>query len=224
MDLAEIRKKARASAPEVDSASSVEKPAEHADVPVTRQADLPTPEPEQDIDPLEALFGPGSEINLVTEASFLHDEHDAREAATESRQWLSFVLGNEEYALDITDIIEIIKPREITDIPRVPEFILGVVSLRGVLITILDLKKRLHLGETELTPESRIIVCRQGERTAGLLVDSLTKVVSIPVENIEPPPAVLSGLDRELVSGVGRYQGRMMILLQLFSVLDAELV
>jgi purine-binding chemotaxis protein CheW len=223
MDLAEIRKKARTINPEPQP-RPVERGAACANAPAP-PVPVASPEPmESQRDPLAALFETPPGITLATEESYLQGLRGEKEHTTESRRWLAFLLGNEEYALDIGDIIEIIKPREITDIPRVPEFILGVISLRGVLITILDLNKRLHLGGTELTPESRIIVCQRGERMAGLLVDSLTHVVTMPVEHIEPPPAMLSGLDRELVAGVGRHHGRMMILLQLSSVLDAELV
>ena len=230
MDLAEIRKKARGSSPKAGSRPAGKRPA---------PAEAPAPEvpasaaltaasaattPETGADPFEALFLARPDVELATEESYLQGLRGEDELLTESRQWLSFVLGSEEYALDIEDISEIIKPREVTDIPRVPDFILGVISLRGIIIPILDLKKRLRLGATELTPESRIIVCQHGEKVAGLLVDSLTQAVRIPVAHIEPPPAMLSGLDRELVAGVGRHQGRMMILLQLFNVLDAELI
>lgn len=223
MDLAEIRKKARTSNAKTPSVPEAKKSASE-DAPIVSQAPEPSPPPEPLVDPLTVLFQAPSDMALATEVGSLKGLGADEEYVFESRKWLAFLLGNEEYALDIGDIIEIIKPREITDIPRVPEFILGVVSLRGVLITILDLKNRLHLGLTELTPESRIIVCQHDDRVAGLLVDSLTHVVNIPVEHIEPPPAMLSGFDRELVAGVGRHHGRMMILLQLSSVLDAELI
>lgn len=148
---------------------------------------------------------------------------ELEKAETDCRQWLAFMLGAEEYSLDIVSIREIIKPRDITDIPRVPGFLLGIISLRGNIIPIFDLKRRLHLGVSEINNHSRIIVCQEGERFAGLLVDRISQVVSMPSLNIEPPPAILTGIDRELVSGVGRLQGKMMILLHLSSVLNIEL-
>ena len=140
------------------------------------------------------------------------------------RQLLTFFLADEEYALDIEVIREIIKPREVTDLPRVPDFILGIISLRGIIIPIFDLKRRLKLGVHELTSASRVIVCQHADKVIGLLVDSITQVTRVPEENIEPPPAILFGLDRDLVEGVGRFQGKMMILLHLPCVADAELV
>jgi purine-binding chemotaxis protein CheW len=175
-------------------------------------------------DPLEALFSSCPDVALATEESYLQTLRSEDEQQSEKvYEWLSFPLGREEYALDIDGVSEIIKPREITDIPRVPEFILGVISLRGIIVPVFDLRKRLKLGAGEQTPASRIIVCQQGDRTAGLLVDSINQVVRMPVSSVEPPPAVFSGVDRELLAGVGRMQGRMLILLSLANVLNAEL-
>ena len=135
-------------------------------------------------------------------------------------QFLAFQLGTEEYALDINRISEIIKPREYTDIPRVPDYILGLVSLRGVVVPIFDLKQRFQLGRVEVSPGARIIVCREGEITAGLLVDKINQVVKIAPERIEPPPGIIAGIDRGMITGIGRCQGRMIILLNLASVLE----
>lgn len=139
---------------------------------------------------------------------------------SELSQFLAFQIGTEEYALDIGQISEIIKPRDYTDIPRVPDFILGLISLRGGVVPILDLRQRFRMGSVEVSSAARIIVCREGGVTAGLLVDKINQVVKIAADRIEPPPAVIAGIDRSLIAGVGRYQGRMIILLNLVSVLE----
>lgn len=179
--------------------------------------------PQSGVDVLDALFAATPDLTLATEVEYLQglEGGDSR-IQTEQQQWLTFGLGKEHYALDINFVREIIKPREITDIPRVPAFILGVISLRGVVVPIFDLCRRLNLGKVEIDSRSRIVVCEHGERMAGLLVDQISQVVKFPVQDIEPPPAILSGLDRELVEGVGRIQGKMIILLDLPSVLDVE--
>ena len=229
MDLAAIRKKARASAdPPSELVSSRSLPSvqgapSHSSIPPAAQ--MPSPPPSTRKDPLEALFSGGAGMVFSTEESYqqgLKSQGKNEEAGL--RQVLTFALGSEEYALDITDIREIIKPREITDIPRVPDFILGIISLRGIIIPVFDLKRRLKLGAAELSALTRIIVCQLGDRVIGLLVDSISQVVHLSEKHIEPPPAVLSGVDRDLVVGVGRQQGRMMILLHLPSVLDVELI
>jgi purine-binding chemotaxis protein CheW len=89
-----------------------------------------------------------------------------------------------------------------------------------VVVPVFDLRRRFGLGECKLGPASRIVVCRENEVTAGLLVDSINQVIRLADERIEPPPVVLSGVVRNMVEGVGRYQGRMIILLNLVRVLD----
>ncbi len=164
------------------------------------------------------------ELALATDESYAEflEETSASQAQNIS-QYLAFHLGDEEYALDIKKISEIIKVREFTDIPRAPEYVLGIISLRGVVVPVFDLRQRLNLGRSELLTTSRIIVCQIEDLTVGLLVDSINQVVNLVDDDVEPPPGVLSGLDREMVFGIGRYEGRMIILLQIESVLDVEL-
>jgi purine-binding chemotaxis protein CheW len=241
MDLAEIRKKARSGKgagvnypaipkeslgrPSASIQGVPEKTAPAgivASVPAPLAEKSPPATPRED--PLDVLFRLHPDFNLATEETYLGGlAEKEKEAAANLRQWLTFPLGKEEYALDIENVREIIKPREVSDIPRAPDFVLGIISLRGIILPVFDLKKRLKLGKVDASPASRIIVCQDHERIAGLLVENITQVVRLPDAGIEPPPAVLSGLDRDLVEGVGRHQGRMMILLHLANVLDAEL-
>lgn len=187
--------------------------------------DLETPvaiEPEED--GLDRLFGASYALDLTSEENDLAvigDEKEEQEAA--ASQYLAFQLGAEEYALNISAIIEIIKVKEFTDVPRAPEFVLGVISLRGVVVPVFDLATRLNLGTSELTSNSRIVVCQSGEIIVGLLVDSIHQVIKLTDDGIEPPPAVLSGLDRDFMTGVGRHQGRMIILLDVENVLNVEM-
>ena len=246
MDLVEIRKKSKqkpsaknpdgpsaepaAEQPSQQPATPAQPPARAAGSKRDENPSLPVAQrsvveqKQSGLDVLDALFDSTPDLTLATEEIYLQGlEGIDVENDNGLQQWLTFNLGTEQYALDITYVREIIKPREITDIPRVPDFILGVVSLRGVIVPIYDLCRRLSLGSVEADSRSRIIVCEQGERIAGLLVDNITQVVRFATGEIEPPPAILSGLDRELVEGVGRVQGKMVILLDLPSVLDVEL-
>ena len=186
---------------------------------------LPQPSPSPaPSDPLEALFSLGSQLTLATEEAYFAGLAGASDEVHEDqRQFLSFSLGEEEYMVDIRQVREIIKVREITDIPRAPYFILGIISLRGNIIPVYDLKKRLKLGTVEPSADNRIVVCQEEGRIVGLLVEKINEVVRLFDRQIETTPAMLTGLDRDLVEGVGRHEGRMMILLDLSNVLDAEL-
>lgn len=173
---------------------------------------------------IEALFATPFRIDRVRDLDGGEGRTDELVLSEQDRQWLTFFLQEEEYAMDIETVNEIIKPREITDIPRVPGFILGIVSLRGIVVPVYDLARRLNLGQVDVGPQSRIIVCHHGDGLIGLLVDSIAQVVRLNERKIEVPPAILSGLDREFIAGIGRFQGRMLILLQLHNVLNPELV
>ncbi|WP_332882163.1 chemotaxis protein CheW [Geothermobacter hydrogeniphilus] len=116
-----------------------------------------------------------------------------------------------------------IKPREVTEIPRVPDFLLGIISLRGIIVPVVDLRRRLNLGVVVADDRARILVCEEKDRIVGLLVDNITQVIHLGADEIEPPPAILTGLNRELVEGVGRIKGQMVILLDLPQVLDMEM-
>lgn len=229
MDLAEIRKKARNGKLESGQPKPSVPPAASAPLPVPGTApSRPGPESPGERasrDVLAELFDLPGELEVASEESYLAGlQQGAEEASQDLRQWLTFSLGSEDYALDIRQISEIIKPREVTEIPRAPDFVLGVISLRGIIVPIFDLGLRLRLKPSAPGPAARIIVCHAEGRSAGLLVDRISQVVRLAESSLEPPPAVLSGLDRDLVGGVGRHLERMLILLHLPSVLNAELV
>jgi purine-binding chemotaxis protein CheW len=140
------------------------------------------------------------------------------------QELLWFRVSSEEYALNIMDIKEIIKPREVTEVPRVPDFVQGVLSLRGIIIPVIDMCKRLGLNRTTTTSKMRIIVVKKGDSYCGVLVDEVIQVVKISNLSIEPPPAVLEGIDRDFVTGIGRFEGRMLILLFMEKILDISVV
>lgn len=157
--------------------------------------------------------------------------HGAESAATaqsvrdgdEFHELLCFKVSDEKYAVNIMEIKEIIKPREVTEVPRVPPFVAGVLSLRGIIIPVFNMRKRLGHCGGEGAAKERIIVVRKGDDFCGIRVDEVTQVVRIAADTIEQPPAVLDGIDRDFVAGIGRFDGHMLILLNLESVLDLNL-
>ncbi|MDT8422177.1 MAG: chemotaxis protein CheW [Desulfuromonadales bacterium] len=174
------------------------------------------------VNPLDELFRQTPDIQLATEDSYLRALTDVHSVDEDVRQWLTFSLADEEYALNIETIDEICKPREVTEVPNAPPFVLGLISLRGKIVPVYDLRSRLQLGAVEATAATRIIVCQTENKIVGLLVDSITQVVRLADDEIEPPPMVLSGLDRDMLDGVGRSQDRMIILLNLNNVITID--
>lgn len=148
------------------------------------------------------------------------------------RDVLTFSIGGEDYALGIQSIREIIKNRPITEVPRVPPFVAGIITVRGVVMPVIDLRLRLRLLAPPLTEKARILVVLRPadmriQEPFGLLVDRVYKVVQLPEQDIEPP-TMLSAHETDFVSGIGRLETEpgqprpMLILLDLLRVLSFE--
>lgn len=138
-------------------------------------------------------------------------------------EFLCFRVSAEIYGINIMDIKEIIKPREVTEVPLAPIFISGVLSLRGTIIPIIDMRARLGLACEDTTGKERIVVIKNNNSMSGLLVDEVIKVVRVKLDAIEAAPAVLDGIDREFVSGLSRFEGQLIIILNLESIADINL-
>lgn len=147
---------------------------------------------------------------------------EEREEEAEQAEFLGFMLSDEEYALDILEIKEIIRLQTITAVPRTPGYLKGIITLRGVIVPVFDLRRRLGLAETEHSPSTRIVVVYRGDEYAGLIVDAITQVMRVKVETIEPPPPTIGVVEAEFIRGVTRYQDRLVILLNLGRVLDVK--
>lgn len=141
----------------------------------------------------------------------------------ECPDYLCFRVSDEMYGINIMDIKEIIKPREVTEVPCAPPFVSGVISLRGTIIPIIDMRSRLMLLTGSATGRERVVVIKNNLSLSGLLVDEVTQVVHIDAEHIEPAPSVLEGVNREFVTGIGRCEGRFIIILNLDTVADIHL-
>ena len=141
----------------------------------------------------------------------------------ESEKYIRFRLDNEKYAINLMDIKEIITPREITEVPHAPDFLLGIISLRGIIVPIIDMRARLGFSKATPAARQRIIIVRKNGGCCGLLVDEVFQVVTLAQQPIEGPPTVLDGTDREFISGIGRHGDQMCILIDLEKILDVTL-
>jgi purine-binding chemotaxis protein CheW len=186
---------------------------------------LPTAASQQNrgFDPLAILLA-GREMAGLGDAEDFAGGTDVAEAIDDdAEEYLCFRVANEKYAINIMSIKEIIKPREETEVPRMPTFVTGIISLRGVIIPIIDMRLRLGLPTGAQAGKERVVVLKSDDSFCGVLVDEVVQVVRLRVSAIEQPPAVLEGIDREFVQGIGRFDDRMLILLNLGCILDLSL-
>lgn len=124
-----------------------------------------------------------------------------------------------EYGVPITQVQEIIRLTEPTRLPQVPVFVEGIINLRGNVIPIIDLKKRFNMPVADSTDETRIIVVDIEGKTVGLIVDQVLEVLRLSLTDIEPPPTEIAGLTAEYLTGVGKLDDRLLILLDITKVL-----
>ena len=147
---------------------------------------------------------------------------EASQANGPAQEYLTFTLGREEYAIDILRVQEIRGYDQVTAIANAPPFIKGVINLRGTVIPIIDLRRRFGLEPKAGDTDTRIIVIEINGMTVGFVVDSVSEVLRIPANTVEPAPAVVSGLDSDYISGVGKLEDRLLILLDLDKLLSSE--
>ncbi len=133
-------------------------------------------------------------------------------------QLVVFKLGREDYGISILQVQEIKRIMDITRVPNSPDYIKGVINLRGSVLPVIDLKNRLALPPSDDTDDTRIIIVKVEEIVVGLIVDGVSEVTSISGDNIEPPNTVVSGVSAQYLSGVGKHNDSLLILLNLAAI------
>jgi len=151
-------------------------------------------------------------------------EAKAGKISSDEVQLVGFRLSEEEYAVGISEVQEIIRVPEITKVPKAPSFVEGVINLRDKVLPIISLRKRFGLEDVEKTSSLRIIVVNAGEVSMGMIVDSVSEVLRLPKDTIEPPPPIVSGIDAEYLKGIGKLEEgkRLLLLLDLVKLLTAS--
>ncbi|MCX7779292.1 MAG: chemotaxis protein CheW [Negativicutes bacterium] len=130
-------------------------------------------------------------------------------------QLVVFKLGKEEYGISILQVQEIKRMTDITRVPHTPDYIKGVINLRGSVLPVVDLKKRLNMNAGEYNDNTRIIIVKIEEIFIGMIVDAVSEVLTLPVNNIEPAQTVVGGVSATYLYGVGKLDNRLIILLNL---------
>lgn len=148
----------------------------------------------------------------------MYEEHQTKN----EMKLVVFKLADEEFGAPIHQVYEILRLVEITRVPRAPRFIEGVINLRGKVIPVLDLRRRFDLPMTTPPAQQRIMEVEVEGQIIGMIVDTVTEVISLPVDAVEPPPPMIADIAGDYLTGVGKLPGRIIILLNFDKILSVQ--
>ena len=137
-------------------------------------------------------------------------------------QLVTFELANEHYGVNITAVESTIKLQPITFVPRAPQYVKGVINLRGVVLPVVCLRQRFGLPQSEYTKDTRIIVIEIDGKKVGIVVDAVTEVLSVQNEAIEPPSPLVTSQESAFITGIAKFSDRLVILLDFDKVLTDQ--
>ena len=144
----------------------------------------------------------------------------------QAQQYLTFLLGGEMFAIGILNIKEIIEYGQLTEVPMMPEFIRGVINLRGAVVPVVDLSARFGRKRTEITRRTCIVIIEvesgEDKHDVGVVVDSVSEVLEIPAGEIEPAPSFGAKIRADFIAGMGKVGGKFVILLSVNNVLSLD--
>ncbi len=136
-------------------------------------------------------------------------------------QLILFNLGNTLYGIPIEQVSEINRLEEITPLPKAPQFIEGVINLRGNVVPVIDLRRRFNMNKVERTNKNKIIILLVGKRLFGIIVDSVYEVITLSRENIEPSLPTASGLKAEFINSIGKYNEKLIVILEINQIISS---
>jgi purine-binding chemotaxis protein CheW len=146
------------------------------------------------------------------------------EEDTQKDKFLTFVIGAETYGIDILFVTEIIGMQSITVLPELPEYLKGIINLRGRIIPVMDVRLRFKQAARDYNERTCIIIINSGETNLGLIVDAVAEVVTIPEENIVPPPARQGETANRYIKAIGKVDHQVILLLDCERLLNADVV
>ena len=147
---------------------------------------------------------------------------EKKQTKEQTDQYVNFVVCKEEYGIPILCVHEIIRYESLTKIPQSPEFVEGVLNLRGQVIPVVNLRKKFGLPETDLNNSTRIIVVDVDGQLTGIVVDEVSEVLQISEEQISPAPKMSTKLDTDFISGMGKINDGLVILLDIKKILTNQ--
>lgn len=150
---------------------------------------------------------------------------DEQDSSSNILQFLTFILNGEEYGVDILKVQGIQGWSKVTPIPNTPDFMLGVINLRGAVVPIVDLRKRFQLDEANYGPTTVVIVVKvkddDGERVVGMVVDAVSEVYNVDSREIKPSPNFSGSISTEYIRGLSMIENKMVILLEIDRLVNA---
>ena len=146
-------------------------------------------------------------------------EEDIEETVNEV-QLVAFKLLDEEYGVSILNVQEIRDMTDITRVPYAPDYIKGVINLRGSVLPVIDVKKRIGLADAPYTPKTRIIIMKLQDISIGMIVDAVTEVLTVDGNHAAPPKSISNDARNKYINGIGNVDGRLVIMLNLDEIVD----
>ena len=146
----------------------------------------------------------------------------ARPGEGATLQWVTFRLGNETYAINVMQVQEVLRVTEIAPVPGAPDFVLGIINLRGNVVTVIDARSRIGLSYREMDDDTRIIIIEAGPQVVGIVVDSVAEVMYVNESEIEAAPAVGNDESSKYIQGVVSRNDNITILMDLNKLLTDE--
>ncbi|TAL55987.1 MAG: chemotaxis protein CheW [Pandoraea sp.] len=159
--------------------------------------------------------------NLQHEAG-VSRHHMAMQNDGDGQEFLVFTLGDEEYGIDILKVQEIRGYDAVTRIANAPEFIKGVINLRGIIVPIVDMRIKFNLGRVEYDTQTVVIILNVANRVVGMVVDGVSDVLTLARGDIKPPPEFGATLTTEYLTGLGTVEGRMLILMDIEKLMTSN--
>lgn len=145
-----------------------------------------------------------------------------KKTATQDLQAVVFMLNRAYYGVPILQVQEIVKMTEITELPNTPDFVQGIVNLRGKIIPIIDMRKRFGLPQEKIDENWKILILKEEDVLFGVMVDQISEVEKVPSALIEKPPKIVAGVNGKFINGIAKTENRLLILLDIAKILSDE--
>lgn len=211
MNIAEIRKKSKKK--KEQPANLIEEKQEGFAQETTQVIPVPT---KQEVSEYKEQID--DDIEFIDEEN-LYRKYSVKDTR-ELKEFLCFELGEEEYAIDVSFVKEIIKNRPLTEVPKTLDFILGIISIRGEVMPVFDIKKLLDIQALTDSINSKIVIIEYCNEKISLIVDAITQIAKISTNDINPAPMNISGAKQEFIKGVALFNNRMIRMLDLEKILN----